>query len=313
MEENIQGSQQPYFPTPFVQEIPHTPIRNIPQSDYAVPYPFPAAQTWMPSHPATPETPHDRTTYPFPSNVYYGWPGYQPPSGDDPKDSGRSTIHHQSNLAQPGDRLTNDKRSWRSVKDKVEGVLDLLRSYSWSIGDFLYYVFSMHDRKEKPFEPTPRHIQMVAKFLTGETDVGTSKVLELWLRSPYGLPPESNPERHMLYSTEVNYQEIKYARPAITSFAAQIVLAKLVKDATKTVKRDGGLHTFTSGSNETISRYDSGAQVFGEAMGIFQAKMPLAWHYLMTLAMPNEQASTRDRRPPRYVSTCFSSKFRSEN
>jgi hypothetical protein len=105
----------------------------------------------------------------------------------------------------------------------------------------------------------------------------------------------------MLFSTTDCYISIKYARPAITSFAAQTVQEKLIKDAAKTVKHNGGLHTFTTQRDEMTSRYDLGAHVFSDVTKIYQEKMLLAWQLLMAIATPNEDAKERERRPPEYV------------
>jgi hypothetical protein len=99
-------------------------------------------------------------------------------------------------------------------------------------------------------------------------------------------------------STEIDYLSIRFARPAITSFAAQLVKQKIIKEATKTVQSDGGLHTFTSREKAMISRYDLGADSFPEASKIFQKSMPLAWRLLLALSAPNEDAVARERRPP---------------
>jgi len=63
-------------------------------------------------------------------------------------------------------------------------------------------------QERQEFKPSIRHYQIVTKFLTGETNISVSKILELWMKSPYGLPPESHEERSMLFSTKIEYQSI---------------------------------------------------------------------------------------------------------
>ena len=151
-------------------------------------------------------------------------------------------------------------------------------------------------------KPSNRHCQAVAKFLTGETSTRVSNILDMWFKSPYGLPPETHPERAMLYSSDIDYQEIKYARPALTSFSARIIQEKLVRDISRTV-RSRKLHTFTT-------RQDQGGVISGGletsiwgvkgVISIFEEDVPLLWRYLMALASSN-QGPSRERRPPEYV------------
>jgi hypothetical protein len=228
------------------------------------------------------------------ATAYYPIPLYSPPNS--PWIGSPLTRSPQVNAEKRG-----EKRQWRTVQAKVE-VLNLLYSFSWTLGDLLWYLFAMRDMKGKEFEPSSRHFQVVSKFLTGETKVSVIKILELWIKSPYSLPPERNEERQMLYSTKIDYHEMKYAWPAITSFAIQIVEEELISEAKKAARHDGGLHTFTS-SKGKVSRYDLGEQTFLEAMEILEKKMPIMWQYLLKLSVPSEESVERNRRPPEYVGT----------
>ena len=57
-------------------------------------------------------------------------------------------------------------------------------------------------------------------------------------------------EQKNMCSTEVDYLLIQYEWPAITVFSAQLVKERLVKEAKNSVKKDGGLHTFTTEKKE---------------------------------------------------------------
>jgi len=52
--------------------------------------------------------------------------------------------------------------------------------------------------------------------------IRVAHILNLWMRSTYGFPGKDHNERKNMYSTEVDYLLIQYARPAITAFSAQI-------------------------------------------------------------------------------------------
>jgi hypothetical protein len=158
--------------------------------------------------------------------------------------------------------------------------------------------------KENVLYPYEHNYQMASKFLTGETNIRVAHILDLWMKSTYGLPANDHLEQKYMYSTEVDCLLIQYARPAITAFAAQLVKEKLVREVKMTVKSDGGLHTFTTGKKERISRYDLGANSFHEASEIFQENTPLAWHLLLAMSVSNKDAImiARERRPPEMVS-----------
>lgn len=273
---------------------------------HELPAPALATSGWTPGSTGTTLEPLHSRSSPhllFPPNPYT-WPAYTVFQHSEPTPPGqlptaKPTQDRSSQL--PTVSGMQKKKKWRSIKDKTEELLALPIDFNWTIGHLFYFVCGMRDIHGKPFEPSQRHYQMVAKFFGGETDIPVGKILDIWLKSPYGLPPENSNEREMLYSTKVDFLHLKYARPAITSFAAQLIKSKLMKEAQRTVKKDRSLHTFTSKGKE-ISRYDLGAQVFSEAMEIFQEGMPLAWQYLLVLATPNEQVDERQFRPLNIVS-----------
>ena len=103
----------------------------------------------------------------------------------------RATPEHPP-LNEPLRQAGEEAKSRLTVNEKVNKVLDLLKSFKWSIGDFLHYTFAMQDSKNKSFIPTNTHYQMVSKFLTGETNIRVAHILDLWMKSTYGLPATGN-------------------------------------------------------------------------------------------------------------------------
>jgi hypothetical protein len=55
---------------------------------------------------------------------------------------------------------TEDAKLKLTVNEKVNKVLNLLKSFKWSIGDFLHYTFAMQDSKKNSFTPTNTHYQI---------------------------------------------------------------------------------------------------------------------------------------------------------
>lgn len=198
------------------------------------------------------------------------------------------------------------RRKWRSVADKADALIKLIHSFDWTLGEMLHIIFGTKDPlKDESFTPSLTHVQMLSKFLKGQTRVSIGSVLDLFMSSKYGIPPTHDHERDLFFSLSTNYHAIHYARPAITSFAAQLVEAELIKAASRTVRKDGGLHTFTSarGANTIEASVNQGAESFSIASRIFRDKMPLAWDLFFSMANPSQQENSRDRRPPELVVT----------
>ena len=97
------------------------------------------------------------------------------------------------------------------------------------------------------------------------------------MTSTYGLPEKDHIERKNMYSTDIDYLQLQYARPAITAFSAQLVKERLIREAKNMAKKDGGLHTFTMGKKERISQYDLGADSFQEASEYQRIDVHLRW------------------------------------
>ena len=296
---NLKADTSPADTSPEItQEIPHTPARNI---------------NYTPNYtPVSESSGNFAISSPYSSSVaFHPYPYIHPthqgryPSNWNTLPSSDSTLHEQPEtpLASRTESESSGKRKWRTAEEKVGILLELLKEFNWTIGDLLLHLFVMESKNGKPIAPSQRHLQMVTKFLTGETMVGVSRILKAWLENSAGLPSEDNIERKMMFGLETSYLDIRYARPAITSFAAGIIRDQLIKEAQRVVKVDAGLHTFTSSRNDQVSQYDTGACTFSDAMGIFQKIMPLAWSYFLRLAAVDEQALRRLHRPPHIVCT----------
>jgi hypothetical protein len=52
-----------------------------------------------------------------------------------------------------------------------------------------------------------------------------------------------------MYSTDVPYTDIKAARPALTTFAAQLIEKRLLKEMREVTKSNAGLHVWSPARN----------------------------------------------------------------
>ena len=90
----------------------------------------------------------------------------------------------------------------------------------------------------------------------------------------------------LLYNTAEHYQQIRPARPALTSFAAQVVMNKLVREAEDVVHPSSGLHT-SHGSQ--LCWADLSSTTIALVTDIIKKHQPLTWKYMTTIC----------ERPPR--------------
>ncbi|KAJ3772098.1 hypothetical protein FB446DRAFT_644050 [Lentinula raphanica] len=166
---------------------------------------------------------------------------------------------------------------------------------------------------------------MLSQFLRGKTKYTSVQVVRDWVQSPLGIPNKSDTERNDMFSCTKPFELISCARPALTSFAAQLVQEHLISTVTSAVSEEGGLHTFTSGARE-IGDIGYGKETLEAVMAALKENVPLFWHYCVTMATPynrsrlsraknappGARAASRNYQPPELVavhaisSICYS-------
>jgi hypothetical protein len=112
---------------------------------------------------------------------------------------------------------------------KLAHVLDSINETNWSLADFLYFTFRVKDEKNGVVHRTKWHAGAVGRFTRGQDKYIVSDILHCWFRSPDG-QPRTLSEHERMYSTLTLYSGIRTGRPPITSFAAQIVKIRLLKE-----------------------------------------------------------------------------------
>jgi len=98
-------------------------------------------------------------------------------------------------------------------------------------------------------------------------------------------------------------------RPALTSFAAQLVEKKLMKEAESAIKSSTGLHISLSKkeTQENLIKWpDIGSATVENARKIIQEHQPLTWSLIMKISSRpprtrNKVEAVRQRRPPEMV------------
>ena len=138
------------------------------------------------------------------------------------------------------------KASPRTPDEKLKVVFDQLKELHWTLGQFMYHLFRLDDEKGQRVHRKSQHAAFVQQFLKGNTEPGIGFMLDAWMRNPDGVLSNNSPDCDLMFNTSVPYSEIKAVRPALTSFAAQSVKKKLVREAEDAVRPGSGLHTTKS-------------------------------------------------------------------
>jgi hypothetical protein len=98
----------------------------------------------------------------------------------------------------------------------------------WTIGDLMFNLFRL---KDDAFSPSAHHGQYINKFLPGKCQHYPGMVLSAWAHSPYGVTAKGSTEEKLMFSLDVEYQDVTSIRPALSAFAAQTVKKRLVQEA----------------------------------------------------------------------------------
>jgi hypothetical protein len=91
-----------------------------------------------------------------------------------------------------------------------------------------------------------------------------------------------------MYSPSIPFTDIHPARPAITSFAMQVVEKRLLYERQQASKPSSGLHAVTSAQsgNKAVTWDAIGSGTVAEITASLQTCQPLTFHYLSRLATP---------------------------
>ena len=97
----------------------------------------------------------------------------------------------------------------------------------------------MKDESGKDIPRTIQHSMYATNFLQGRTAYTLGIILECWYRSSDGRVPGPLAQEFPMFTTTPVYTKIKFARAALTAFAAQLVEQKLIQEARKAMPYEG--------------------------------------------------------------------------
>lgn len=189
-----------------------------------------------------------------------------------------------------------------SPQQKLDKVFDLFREMHWTLVEFMHHTFA-----HKDVHRSQRHGIIVQRYLTGQNCHTVSGVLDAWLTSSDGA---GHDYESLMFNPIIPFINIGHVRPALTSFAAQIVEGQLIQEAQRAVKRSSGLHASIGrkSSTSTVQWSDLGASLMQNVKSVLTTLQPLTYHYLLRVAEPklatrHGVVAVQQYRPPELVYT----------
>ncbi|KAK1235738.1 hypothetical protein PQX77_001026 [Marasmius sp. AFHP31] len=124
---------------------------------------------------------------------------------------------------------------------KVNGHLERILN-DFTLGEFLTLLFWYQCNKESDLRQSS-HRSAVCRFLQGRTSVHPLTVVQKMYHHPASYPsyqcnPASKKQRSMAFSLDISPKNIKFAKPAISSWAAQLSVTQLHRDITRLTQTD---------------------------------------------------------------------------
>jgi hypothetical protein len=163
-----------------------------------------------------------------------------------------------------------------SVDKKLNIVFSAItKDAHWTLSEFLYFAFRVKGTKGKKISRSSRHATMVSRFLRGQTRYKVADILAAWTQSPDGRPQSSKDGGNM-YSPSTSFLDIKPARPAITSFAVQLIEKQLIRERNIAVRPSNGLHASakTNSPDKILGWEDVGLTTVADITDILKEHQP---------------------------------------
>ncbi|KAH8101947.1 hypothetical protein BXZ70DRAFT_891314 [Cristinia sonorae] len=204
--------------------------------------------------------------------------GHQPP----PPPSQRTPEPSPSRQRQPR----------RTPTQKIDDIIETINKARWTMAEFLENYFQPHLRGRSDV-----HRASLTGFLQGHVSrkadsegqpIGyAANIVDLIYRNELGRPPLDSDEHDESFSTGKSFDELRYAQPAISTWATDLVARRLVTESNWLVSPDAGLR--------------------------FDDRAPLTVHLLTRFIRPKERkrraTSTRHYRPVEIVITSLISEM----
>ncbi|KAA1474511.1 hypothetical protein DENSPDRAFT_781882 [Dentipellis sp. KUC8613] len=201
----------------------------------------------------------------------------------------------------PGPRSYTPRRN---LAQKIDHILEALHETRLSLGEFLFHLFS--NTIEVPstgvtFARSERHKQLVAIFLSGRGGYTLSHVIEQIYRNTDSRPPHDHADAARAFSTTHRPTDIGYGQPALTTWALQIVVDKIIKESNYLQSDKAGLRVRASRKDgikgrtkDPIASWDIISNfTFNGLQKTYEMFSPVTWHLLSKFMQPKVISSQR--------------------
>ncbi|KAL0956773.1 hypothetical protein HGRIS_002893 [Hohenbuehelia grisea] len=250
----------------------------------------PFRQQTLPLHPvfpqqfstssSTPQTPQPLGTRQH-TRSYFGSEN-QPVSSDSPEMPKRPYPFGSGNSRSKRRKSSlSNTQNFRilTIAEKLDCVFDLLDSLDWTLGALMHFLFAWRSADSNKGSYSQRHGCFVQRYLSGTTTHGVAEILDAWYTSPL---------------------EIRSARSAVSSFAAQLVQGYLLDEAKNAVKGKSGLHAPLKKRRtaDAVQWNDLGSSLMPTIKAKFQEHQPLMFAYMLSVAQGKPQKLRKDGTAP---------------
>jgi len=159
------------------------------------------------------------------------------------------SSHTQSNYAEPSSRSNSITPTPYNVtsEEKLNDVFKTISHYGWTLTDFLHALFTpiqkSHSTNASPKTRAMqnRHHQFVLKFLSGASCYTAFDIVIMMFQHPYAKPSTHHADANAYFSPTLSADQIKHAKPALTTWALEIVTKETQRESTHLVYKTAGL------------------------------------------------------------------------
>jgi len=134
-----------------------------------------------------------------------------------------------------------------SSEEKLNIVFETLSRYGWTLADFLHALFTPIQKNHSTNMSTEtrvmqnRHRQFVLKFLSGASCYTALDIVIMMFQHPYAKPSTCHADAKAYFSPTLSADQIKYAKPALTTWALEIVTKETRCESSLLVYKTAGL------------------------------------------------------------------------
>ncbi|KAK0224486.1 hypothetical protein EDD85DRAFT_982097, partial [Armillaria nabsnona] len=193
----------------------------------------------------------------------------------------------------------------RSVFQKTHDILDVIQRDFGCIGSFLDVLFWNRSRKDLPDLRSVRHRRMIQAYLRGQSSGSFTQLVEKVYKHRDGNPSFESKyvhERNHAFSTTVDLSTIRYARPGLSAWAAQLLCLRLnkgvhrlahLKDPSDEVR--AYLPASTNGRVKnacTVSWSEIENFSLNDSISLIQREEKIVWDMAESMAAPTRKGVT---------------------